>query len=263
MSYYEYVADTKNYFFFEKQSAPIVYAHFHSAVEFAFVVEGIQEVLVGGERRILHAGDAFFADGFCVHSHLASKNAKVVALVGDRGYFEPIFQRFDGRLPPKFFRFEDFALLDFLLGICSLNYQNREGRYATNEGCAQIIVGAVAENVPFVNTQQTRHELFICDLLKYAEEHLSEDLSLGALAKIFGYSHEHLSRILHKYLLENWSVYLARLRVRKADRLLKSDPSLSVLDAALQCGFNSTNTFYRAYKKEFGVPPKRIKNINF
>ena len=97
----------------------------------------------------------------------------------------------------------------------------------------------------------------MCEILKYAQSHVEEELSLSVLSDRFGYSREHLSRILHKYLTETWNAYVNGLRVQKAEALLKADEEKNVLKIAYECGFDSQNTFYRAYKKEFGHLPRR------
>ena len=58
---------------------------------------------------------------------------------------------------------------------------------------------------------------------------------------------------------ESWYAELAArgLRVQKAEALLKADEEKNVLKIAYECGFDSQNTFYRAYKKEFGHLPRR------
>ena len=140
---------------------------------------------------------------------------------------------------------------------CSRKYANNEARYATFGGAVQLILSEIAESTPFVSYKTERKNSLVCSILRYAERHLNQDLSLTAIAKEFGYSHEHLSRILHKYLPETWASYVNRLRARRTEALLSNDPDLPVLSAALACGFDSPNTFYRAYKKEFGKPPRR------
>ena len=113
----------------------------------------------------------------------------------------------------------------------------------------------LAETVSLEEHRQDRLSAFVCNVLRYAEANIGEDLSLSALSSRFGYSREHLSRILHKYLTESWSSYVNRLRVKRADALLKEKCGENVLKIAYECGFDSPNTFYRAYKKEFGFPP--------
>ena len=81
--------------------------------------------------------------------------------------------------------------------------------------------------------------------------------NLLALSREFGYSREHLSRILGRYLSEGWNGYVNRLRARRAEEMLSERPGENVLKIAYECGFESPNTFYRAYRREFGKSPRR------
>ncbi len=256
MSYYEQRADNQNYFYFYSGPRPNTTPHFHSASEFLFVEKGKQEVIVGGEKRILSAGDACFVDSFCVHSYPNPNAVSATVIVGDKQYFERAFSCFQDKRPPRFFRFENFSLLRSLQAIYDENSQNAVGRYAVFAGILGILFGAIAENTAFVSLNGDKQDALVCDILRYTESHLQEDLSLRVISHKFGYSYEHLSRLLHKYLSEHWTAHLNRLRVKRVKTLLEADPKTPVLSLAFSCGFESANTFYRAYKKEFGAPPR-------
>jgi AraC family transcriptional regulator len=45
---------------------------------------------------------------------------------------------------------------------------------------------------------------------------------------------------------------VVRLRLERAAALLRSTPSLSITDAAFECGFKSASVFSRAFKKQYG-----------
>ena len=257
MSFYECEAEDLRRFYFARRGDFETAPHFHGAVEFHFVEDGEQEIIVDGERKIMRSGDACFCDGFAVHQLGPLKGTSAFCLLFSAEFFAPSFSFFNGKKPPTFFRFDKFELLHNLYTLCGQEREKDEARYATFGGAAQLLLGAIAETVPFVSCKTERKNSLICNVLQYAEKHVAEDLSLMAVAKEFGYSHEHLSRILHKYLPENWNAYVNRLRARRVEALLKNDPQLSVLSAAFACGFDSPNTFYRAYKKEFGTPPRR------
>lgn len=256
MSYYERAAEEKGYFHFHCGEIGQTNPHFHGAVEFLFVRQGNIEVTVGGEKKILGAFDACFSDSFCVHSYLRS-GAEGIVLLGARSAFISAFSAHNGKVPPRFFRFGDFTLLDTLYSFCHKDFQDEKNRYSAFEGSVKILTSAIAENTPFLPLKSNKQNDLVCDLLKYAEENLASDLSLEALSQKFGYTREHLSRLLNKHLSENWTAYLNRARVRKAYDLLLSYPERSVMQIAWECGFESANTFYRAYKKEFGVPPRQ------
>ena len=257
LNYYELAAEGQGYYHFEKKNEPAIVSHFHGAGEFLFVEKGEQTVIIGGEKRTLKAGDACFSGAFCVHSYPPSGENVSWVLLGENQFFTDALSAFQGKQPPKFFRFNDFELLEILLRLSKRKYEKDGDRVLTFEGILKILLARISENTEFIESGQNKQDFLICDLLQYAETHYTEDLSLKALARVFGYSHEHLSRIIHKYLLENWNVYTDRLRAKKVWALLKKDPSLPVLKAAFFCGFESANTFYRAYKREFGEPPKR------
>ena len=259
MSFYEWEAEELQRFYFARRGDFETAPHFHGAVEFHFVEEGEQEIIVDGQKKVMRRGDACFCNAFSVHQLSPLKGKSAFCLLFSAEFYTQAFAFFNGKKPPTFFRFENFSHLHDLYKLCIEKRGDDEARYATFGGIAQLLLGAIAENTPFVSRETQQHNSLVCSVLQYAEKHAAGDLSLTAIAKVFGYSHEHLSRILHKYLSENWSVYVNRLRVRRVETLLKNDLRLPVLSAAFACGFDSPNTFYRAYKKEFGKPPRSLQ----
>jgi AraC-like DNA-binding protein len=56
--------------------------------------------------------------------------------------------------------------------------------------------------------------------------------------------------------------YLTMLRLREAILLLRSGKK-SVTECAMESGFGSMRSFYRAFSEEFGVTPKEyLKQLN-
>lgn len=257
MSYYELRADKEKYYHVFYHGIANAKTHFHSAVELLFIEDGEQEVLVGGQKRTLRAGEGCFCDAFTAHAYPHTQGIVCDIVIGDKAYFERAFSLFGQKTPPKFFSFTDFELLKTLYLQMEKAKDDELCRRAFFEGLVNVLMSEIARNNPFVSREKDKQEDLICNILFYAENHLNEDLSLGKLSQIFNYSREHLSRLLHKYLFENWQNYVNRRRVKQAAFLLVQNPKASVLDVALSCGFESANTFYRAYKKEFGCAPKK------
>lgn len=255
MSYFERLAEVN--FFFTYREMEYTSPHFHSGPEFIFVERGEVEAIVNGEKRTLQAGDACFVDGFCVHSYGTALDSRSFVLLLRRQFFEKFLPYFNDGVPPRFFRFENYALLDFLRDICREKYENEGSRYAAFEGAVAILLASISKTTPFVPRQKDKSAALVCSILRYAEENIGGDLSVRALAKKFGYSYEYLSRTLTKTLNERWSDYINRLRIRKAHERLQTQPDAPVIEIANECGFESPNTFYRAYKKEYGFPPRR------
>lgn len=256
MSLYEIRAEEKNYAAFHRRPMIKTAPHFHGAVEWLFVEKGEFQVVVGGEKRLLKAGDACFSDSFTVHSYEKDDDSSVFVIIAARSYSERFFATKGEKVPPRFFRFDNFGLLDSLHKICNKRHKNAEDGYAAIEGATYILLAEIADKTEFVERKTDRQSAIVCDILQYAERHMEEDLSLARLSSLYGFSREHLSRLLHKHLTENWNSYVGRLRARRVHELLREQGGGSVLEAAFACGFESPNTFYRAYKREYGKPPR-------
>jgi AraC family transcriptional regulator len=83
---------------------------------------------------------------------------------------------------------------------------------------------------------------------------LDRDLGLDALSRKAGVSPFHLQRRFKAAIGETPKAYTSRLRLeRGAFRLLVHDST--VLDIALECGFQTPETFLRAFRRHFGRTP--------
>jgi AraC family transcriptional regulator len=95
-------------------------------------------------------------------------------------------------------------------------------------------------------------------LLVHIQAHLEDDLSLAALSRKAGLSPFHLQRRFKAAIGETPKAYTERLRLeRGAFRLLVHDSN--VLDIALQCGFQTHETFLRAFRRRFGRAPSEYR----
>lgn len=91
-------------------------------------------------------------------------------------------------------------------------------------------------------------------LLVHIQANLDADLSLDALARTAGFSPFHLHRLFKAAIGEAPKAYTTRLRLeRGAFRLLIHEAS--ILDIALDCGYQSHETFIRAFRRRFGRAP--------
>jgi AraC family transcriptional regulator len=95
-------------------------------------------------------------------------------------------------------------------------------------------------------------------LLVHIQAHLEGDLSLAALSRKAGLSPFHLQRRFKAAIGETPKTYTERLRLeRAAFRLLVHDSN--VLDIALECGFQTHETFLRAFRRRFGRAPSEYR----
>ena len=100
---------------------------------------------------------------------------------------------------------------------------------------------------------------FVSGAISYLKAHYTESVTLKQVAAAVSVSAEHLSRAFKKETGLGFCEYLTLLRLQKAELLLKSDASTSVLEAAFACGFNDANYFSQRFKALYGFPPSKLK----
>lgn len=256
MNVYETRADDSGYFLFEHRSIEITHAHFHSAYECIFMESGELEVVLDGKELVLHAGECLFVKSLSVHAYKCTGANRAYVIVADGSCFTEYLSPAASETFPEIFAFDDFPLLQYLYGVCE-GIRDPKGAYVAFRGAVQLLTATIAEKVPLVRRSENKDAALICKILQYAQNDPRADLTLGSLGEVFSYSKEHLSRVIHKYLRENWNTYVNRLRVHAVKKMMDENrESASVTQFVYDCGFESLSTFYRAYKREFGGAPK-------
>ena len=91
--------------------------------------------------------------------------------------------------------------------------------------------------------------------------YLDANLSLPKLAKHIHTSPNYISQTLNDTLATNFFDYVNHKRILAAKKLL-IESELTVLDIAMQVGFNSKSAFYSAFKKHTQLTPSSYKKQN-
>jgi len=95
----------------------------------------------------------------------------------------------------------------------------------------------------------------IIPALIHIQAHLDQDLSLGLLADEMRLSKYHFHRLFRRVTSETPKAYLNRLRLERAAVHLRIRQA-AVLEIALECGYQSHETFSRAFRRQFGMSPR-------
>ena len=89
----------------------------------------------------------------------------------------------------------------------------------------------------------------------YINDHISEEISIGDIAKAASFSPWYARRIFIKYLDMTPAVYIRRLKLSRSALKLR-DESCQILDVAMDMGYGSVDGYQRAFRREFGINPK-------
>ncbi len=106
------------------------------------------------------------------------------------------------------------------------------------------------------NTASTgTHAKLMNELCSYVSQHLTEDLSISALAAQFYMSGPYLCKIFKEETGTTINRYVTMKRIVYAKKLLME--GFSVTDTCELCGFKDYSNFLRSFTKTVGVSPKK------
>ena len=222
----------------------------HNSIEIIVVVSGNFSVKIREEEYVLHAGESVYIDKLVPH-HTAQKGD-----VGELECYVFIFapkyvssvsgldnNTFDTFLPKN----EAFPEIVHLLEWAFLH------RTSMNEeiksGVATALLGILKMYYKMHPKQYTKQAKLLLDLVVYIDKNYFNNITLEGLSQHFGYEKTYLSKLLNKFLGMNLREYLNRRRIVGVNKIKKRNPEVPLLKIAEQCGFESPNTFYRAYNK--------------
>lgn len=94
-------------------------------------------------------------------------------------------------------------------------------------------------------------------ILQYIDENLNHALEVTTIAKEFYVSPSWVFHIFKKHLQISYKQYVNHRKMLYAHQLVLSGTPPT--QAALLCGFQEYTTFYRQYKRQFGVSPQEDK----
>ena len=244
--------EEQNELSFGVSKTPSVEMNFHSQIELYIITSGEVEVLINDRRRILKKGDIAVAFSYDAHGYKALCPSTAYYLIIPTnliGEFLPLLS--DKRpLSPfiddeKIFTRVTEAMERMLEGA---------GEIGTR-GYIYVILSEILKYTEDKPKGEAGDPNFSAEILIYINKHFKEELPLSRLASEFGYNSSYFSRAFTRTFGVSYSRYLTMIRLREAVLLMKSG-ELTVTECALESGFGSSRSFYRAFYEEFGCAPK-------
>lgn len=110
-------------------------------------------------------------------------------------------------------------------------------------------------------TTKTTYQERLLRVLLYIQNNLYEPLTLDELAQVAHFSPYHFHRIFRGMVGETLAEHIRRLRLERAAQLLGLTRR-SITDLAFDAGYETVESFTRAFKARFGVVPSEYKKNN-
>lgn len=247
----ESAKDRFDYFWVEKYISSGYKAHFHRNPELYCVYNGNVKVSVDDNIYNLTAGDAVFINSLKIHSYECNDAEIAFALIGTK-YLQPFYEVYLDRQIPTLLSDKNankklFEYLD-TVDRKKEDFQPLE-RYACIYNMLSLIVDAYGTVPAAEKKSHTRADL--SEIIQYIYNNSSQNLSLDSLAERFNYDRVSLSHIFGRYIKMDIRNFINNIRIQNYMDLksLPANKDKSVTELAMQCGFSSSATFYRAYKK--------------
>lgn len=230
-------------------------AHFHRALEICVVKSGSLDVFINGEKHQAAAGNIIVIPCHAVHRFVATERNNTLMLIIPTDYIVSFGRLLSTECFSKHIIPSGNASRAITRCLLTLFEQPPpvSDTYIIR-GQIYTILGILLEQLPRTPIARSNIHLSIQDILSYLHQNFRESITLKIIAADFGYSASRISHMFNKNVGCTIPEYLNTLRARDAARKL-IDTEKSITSIAMESGFESMRTFYRAFKSSFAMTP--------
>ena len=227
--------------------------HFHSQIELYFVDEGEISVWVNDKQTILKQGEMSVALSYDAHGYQTVKNSKSSLLMIPTHMCEEFISAIQNkRISNPFIRDKEAVKK---LKDCYNKITEESNNKIKRIGYIYVLLGILMEHMNFETLQENIDPSLSSHILLYINENYKKDINLSSIASALGYNSSYLSRYFRSCFNISINRYVTLIRLKEAV-ILMHEKKHNITYCALESGFNSMRTFYRAFFDEFHCTPK-------
>lgn len=262
---YEYLRDNKNKIVCFKVDNNQFWPHFHSSLEIIYVTAGELKVTLNGQVYVVKAHNFLIIPSYYIHSYntevYSSAYIVIIPLDSIPSYKNILLKKTFHKLLIQDIKTETELkhCLDALFNMSDSKMTNTIENVV--KGHTYVFLGLLMEETGLRDINDTKMISLAQEILIYLQDNYLLPITLEDIAKHFGYSKSRFSHIFNGYFDCKLIEYINGLRCRHALKLLEGNQS-TITDIALSSGFDSSRTFYRAFKKCFGTTPNGYEQNN-
>lgn len=236
--------------------------HSHNFMEiFQYVSDSTVEYLIGTHRYILKKGDIVCVPPGICHQvlHYEPKDLPCTRnlIVIQPGFLEAIGWQVR---PEEYFlirtedRRQSYLGLQCQLAVRECQKKEPQWQSAVN-GYAMILLAQILRNAQ--SSIAAEQAGLFEKMLAYVDTNLNHKITLIDTAQHFYISERTVNREFQKNMGISFYRYVTRRRLLRAQNLIFNDMPME--EVCRRCGFGDYPTFYRAFKKEYGISPRQMK----
>lgn len=249
--------------------------HYHEDFsELVLVLSGTAIHIVDNEKYFIKKGDVFVINKNTSHGYEKPIDFKICNIMFTSEYlfhsvndikksagFHALFviepylakeHNFNSRLTLNLTDLEKVkAVIDNMISEYSLK---PEGYQTLIQAHFMELIVFLSRRYDFFEVKVKNAVINMANALSYMENHYKEPVTLQALAEKANLSPRHFTRIFRETYKTTPMNYILKLRLQTAGTLLLNSRK-SILEIALETGFNDSNYFTRQFKSFYGITP--------
>lgn len=263
-------------FYYDDRNLSKIDAHTHNYYEFYFFVEGDISMQVGKDVYPIHFGDAMLIPPNIAHRaiiHNPEVPYRRFVFWISKEYYEHLAD-----ISPCFTYAIDYAsknkqyvchldqislnsLQSKMLRLLEEMQSNRFGKELQIELYVEDFMLSINRLVYDIlePKQVTSDASLYTKLVEYIEEHLEDELSLEKLSEEFYVSKYHIAHVFKDNIGLSIHQYITKKRLAKCQEAIRAN--MNITDVYHMYGFGDYSSFYRAFKKEYGISPKEYRDM--
>ena len=228
--------------------------HFHSPVELVQVTRGTLEVWINGKQYILQEGEAAIATSYQTHVYnsVNEEGALATVLCIPTELCEDFITLSAGKRLSTHIR-DKKTLKKISFALLALH--DRDLNAVEQRGYVGMLLGAILHHTETEAEGEELNSSMLSKALLYINDNYKEDISLASISAALGYSSHYVAKQFRTCFRITLGQYITTVRLKNAVILLRNN-KMNVTDCALESGFSSTRTFYRAFFSEFKCTPR-------
>lgn len=246
--------------------------HYHKELELIFILRGNVSFFVNGQKYKLSEHDLFWVNSLDMHSSFSeTEESAVLVLHLNQIFFDKYYDNFSN----SYYKYSDsindrnnslYSSISSSLArimLCMVKLESDYKLKAINHLIDIILV--LLSHFKTENAQNSNSSLHkqtrLADILKFIEKNYNTNITLSSLSKEMHISPQYVSKFLKDNLGIGFVDYVNKLRITKSlNDLLEGNKS--ILDIAIEHGFNDHKAYNRAFKKEFNMTATEYKKEN-